>query len=109
MKEFNRVLRPLGCNHTGRGSDGNGRRAKLQLELAHQARKELQAKRAAALVLQRRWRRQAITFFYVIAQVMRRRRAAGTPLVRISLTFTMAISLEGAKGFTFAVSVVFVL
>ena len=98
LAEFNRVLRPLGCNHTGRGSDGDGRRTKLQHELANKAAQKLNALTAAALVLQHRWRRPT-NVVYVVYQLLRRR-VTGTVLVRISLTFTMPISLS-ANGFTF--------
>ena len=101
LEEFDRVLRPLGCNFTGRGSDGDSRRTKLQHELAARLLKMLNRVRAAAVVLQRRWRRaQTVTF--VVCQMMRRRQV-GTVLRRVSLTFTLPISLEGAHGFTFAV------
>ena len=98
LAEFNRVLKPLGCNHTGRGSDGDGRRTKLQHELADKAAKKLNVLTAAALVLQHRWRRPT-NVVYVVCQLLRRR-VTGTVLVRISLTFTMPISLS-AHGFTF--------
>ena len=101
LQEFDRVLTPLGCNHTGRGSDGDSRRTKLQHEISVRLAQRLQAVRAAAIVLQTRWRRSK-TIVFVVLQMMRRR-VVGTPLARIALTFTMPVSLEGPLGFTFVV------
>ena len=103
LKEFEGVLRPLGCILTGRGSDGDGRRAKLQMELATRSASALKRRRTAAVTLQRRWRRQ-LTFAYVVLRLMRTRGTGVARVLRISTTFTTAVSLEGAKGFTFAVS-----
>ena len=111
LNHFNRILRPLGCNHTGRGSDGDGRRFKLQYELCMLALEELTRQRHAAIVLQSVWRRVP-SIAWVVTQILRRRAltrrpwvTVPTPVIRLKTTFTLPISLEGASGFTFAVCV----
>ena len=109
LKEFKRTLQPLGCNLTGRGSDGDGRRYKIQHELFIVAMEKLASYRTAATVLQRRWRRRN-SFPWLVSHILRRRtltrRPWVTPTVQIpppSKTFVLPISLERAQGFTFAV------
>lgn len=107
LKEFNRCLRPLGCNHTGRGSDGDARRFKIQYEMMMLAMEELEPRRRAAISLQLIWRRQPC-FVWVVSQIVRRIRGTRRPWVPRPVTgrpasYTLPISLEGAKGFTFAV------
>ena len=100
---FQKELQPLGCNLTGRGSDGDGRRYKLQHELFTRHQKRLQQLRRAVQVIQRRWRRHP--FFSLVMLVIRRviRRIPRPPPLAVADTvFTLPVSLEGAKGFTFA-------
>ena len=107
LKEFNRCLRPLGCNHTGRGSDGDARRFKLQYEMMMLAVEEAERRRRVTVNLQLIWRRNPC-FVWVVSQIVRRIRAKRRPCVprpvtRRPASYTLPISLEGAKGFTFAV------
>ena len=109
LKEFNRCLRPIGCNHTGRGSDGDGRRFKVQYEMMMLAWEELERLRRAVTPLQLRWRSQPC-FAWVVSLIVRRlgrRPWVPRPVVQVRrrrpATYTLPITLEGAKGFTFAV------
>lgn len=104
LNAFNQELRPLGCLYSSRGSDGDGRRFKLQYELVNHEWKRLQVLRRAAMTIQRRWRRPN-SLCFVVNQLDRRSAAGGHHVVgRIprNPTFTVPISLEGAKGFQFA-------
>ena len=108
LKCFDRTLKPLGCNLTGRSSDGDGRRFKLQYELHMIALEKLSTLRRCATCIQRRWRRQN-SFPWVISQIVRRLRNVRRNRVTLTakLTFTVPITLEGADGFTFVAMATF--
>ena len=101
LKAFNDELKPLGCNYCGRGSDGDGRRYKLQHEMFTQAMTQLVTLRRATLLIQTRWRQRCTNSLpLIVLKVIRTRIRNKTPACTTS--FTLPISLEGAKGFTFA-------
>ena len=71
------------------------------------AMEELERRRRVTVSLQLIWRRQPC-FAWVVSQIVRRIRGTRRPWVprpvtRRPASYTLPISLEGAKGFTFAV------
>ena len=111
LRAFDAELKPLGCVFSGRGSDGDARRYKLQHATYMRAIAWWMNLRRVTIVLQRRWCRPR-TVAYVVLQIVpqhRHRLRHIAPVVRRPIpephTFTLPVSLPGAIGYTFAVRV----
>ena len=98
LTAFDQELRPMGCLLSGRGSDGDGRRAKLQLDMVVKTFERFEVLRRVTISIQRRWRRP-MSLSFLVTRFLRRPVVVHRP---VPTFFTVPISLEGALGFEFA-------